>query len=270
MASINTNRETAGQFSDLKRRTFGVECEFIGLIPTKSPLDATQYTCEILQKKVTLPCKNKCAQGVHSWYLPVQDEASESKAPGTSAFSAWDVQKDISIHLSDGEYLAYRGAEEFTDVGQVELVSRVLNFDSPTPCARGQKYPCTGELFEWEWRDELQAIFGALREGFNRPGYRALINASTGLHVHLDNGSLGFPLDVVKDITGTFIALERCCDSIMPLSRIIGYYKQPLCGMNQKGLTYHPADHEHEFGHGYLESMTETMHRHIDGLITEQ
>ncbi|KAG9724872.1 hypothetical protein KCU73_g13314, partial [Aureobasidium melanogenum] len=220
MSNIEINDEAAGQFLNLKRRTFGIECEFIGLTPKNISQDATEYVCRVLQRKVTLKCKNKCEQVSHQWYLPVRDTVAQGKATTGSTFSAWEVQTDVSISLDDDEYQTYMSVADRTNVTQVELVSRILNLDGPTPCPRGQVYPCTGEPFAWEWRDELSTMFDALRAGFNRPGYRMLVNKSTGIHVHLGNGSFGFPVDIVKGILGGFVAFERLFDSIMPISRM--------------------------------------------------
>jgi hypothetical protein len=270
MSSIEFNNEAAGQFSNMKRRTFGIECEFIGLTPKNISQDATECACQILQRKVTLKCKNKCEQVTHQWYLPVRDTVAQGKATTGSTFSAWEVQTDVSISLDDDEYQTYMSVADRTNVTQVELVSRILNLDGPTPCPRGQVYPCTGEAFAWEWRAELQIIFDALRAGFNRPGYRMLVNKSTGIHVHLGNGSFGFPVDTVKSILGGFVAFERHFDSIMPVSRIIGRIQQPLYGMNLDGFTFVPSDHTLDFSHGYLESVSEAMSSHVDRLIEEQ
>ncbi|KAH0024168.1 alpha/beta-hydrolase, partial [Aureobasidium melanogenum] len=270
MPNIEINDEAAGQFSNLKRRTFGIECEFMGLTPKNISQDATEYACQMLQRKVTLKCKNKCEQVSHQWYLPVRDTVAQGKATTGSTFSAWEVQTDVSISLDDDEYQTYMSVADRTNVTQVELVSRILNLDGPTPCPRGQVYPCTGEPFAWEWRDELSMMFDALRAGFNRPGYRMLVNKSTGIHVHLGNGSFGFPVDTVKGILGGFVAFERCFDSIMPVSRIIGRTQQPLYGMNLDGFTFVSSDHTLDFSHGYLESVSEAMSSHVDRLIEEQ
>ncbi|KAG9843238.1 hypothetical protein KCU98_g6995, partial [Aureobasidium melanogenum] len=270
MSNIEINNEAAGQFSNLKRRTFGIECEFIGLTSKNICQDATEYACKTLQEKVTLLCKNKCEQGSHQWYLPVRDTVAQVKAITGSTFSSWEVQTDVSISLDDEEYQTYISVSDRTNVTQVELVSRILNLDEPTPCPRGQVYPCTGEIFTWEWRDELQTIFNALRAGFNRPGYRMLVNKSTGIHVHLGNGSFGFPVDTVKGILGGFVAFERCFDSIMPVSRIVGRTQQPLYGMDLDGFTFVPSDHTLDFSHGYLESVSEAMSSHVDRLIEDQ
>ena len=40
MSNIEINNEAAGQFSNLKRRTFGIECEFIGLTSKNISQDA--------------------------------------------------------------------------------------------------------------------------------------------------------------------------------------------------------------------------------------
>ncbi|KAH0370280.1 hypothetical protein KCU65_g2720, partial [Aureobasidium melanogenum] len=248
VSDLKIDNEAAGQSSELKRRTFGIECEFIGLTPKNITQDATEYACEILQQKVTLQCKNKCEQGSHQWYLPIRDTVAQD----------------------DDEYQTYTSVADRTNVTQVELVSRILNLGEPTPCPRGQIYPCFGEPFAWDWREELQTIFDALRAGFNRPGYHMLVNKSTGIHVHLGNGSFGFPVDVVKSIFGGFVAFERCFDSIMPVSRIVGSLQQPLYGMDLNGFTFVPSDHTLDFSHGYLESVSEAMSSHVDRLIEDQ
>ncbi|KEQ82406.1 hypothetical protein M438DRAFT_249755, partial [Aureobasidium pullulans EXF-150] len=217
--------------------TFGVELECIGFTPSSSPKSATQLCSEILQQKVLLPCKYKCERGVHEWHLPVREEVVAEKSISTSSFLAWEIQRDTSIRLNDQEQeavdrTAYNNgaaySEPDSEFEDIELVSRVLSFDQPTPCPRGQVYPCTKEPFEWQWREEIIAILEALQKGFSKPGYRIIVNGSTGLHVHLGHGPQGFRLDTVKGIVGGFVAFERCLDSIMPVNRILGHMDSKL------------------------------------------
>lgn len=239
MTSININDKATGLRTNVEHvdLTFGVELECIGFTPFSSPKSATQLCSEILQQKVLIPCKHKCERGVHEWYLPVREEVVAEKSISTSSFSAWEIQRDTSIRLNDQEQkavdrTAYNNGAAYSEPDSkfedIELVSRVLSFDQPTPCPRGQIYPCTKEPLEWQWREEIIAILEALQKGFSKPGYRIMVNGSTGLHVHLGHGPQGFRLDTVKGIVGGFVALERCLDSIMPINRIVGHMDSKL------------------------------------------
>lgn len=280
MTSININDKATGLRTNIENvdLTFGVELECIGFTPSSSPKSATQLCSEILQQKVLLPCKHKCERGVHEWYLPVREEVVAEKSISTSSFSAWEIQRDTSIRLNDQEQeavdrTAYNNgaaySEPDSEFEDIELVSRVLSFDQPTPCPRGQVYPCTKEPFEWQWREEIISILEALQKGFSKPGYRIMVNGSTGLHVHLGHGPQGFRLDTVKGIAGGFVALERCLDSIMPVNRILGHMDSKLLyGVYSDDLSTEALTHD--FSHQNLQAMSDAMCRHVNTLIDAQ
>lgn len=280
MTSININDKATGLRTNIENvdLTFGVELECIGFTPSSSSKSATQLCSEILQQKVLLPCKHKCERGVHEWYLPVREEVVAEKSISTSSFSAWEIQRDTSIRLNDQEQeavdrTAYNNgaaySEPDSEFEDIELVSRVLSFDQPTPCPRGQVYPCTKEPFEWQWREEIIAILEALQKGFSKPGYRIMVNGSTGLHVHLGHGPQGFRLDTVEGIVGGFVALERCLDSIMPVNRILGHMDSKLLyGVYSDDLSTEALTHD--FSHQNLQAMSDAMCRHVNTLIDAQ
>lgn len=280
MTSININDKATGLRTNIENvdLTFGVELECIGFTPSSSSKSATQLCSEILQQKVLLPCKYKCERGVHEWHLPVREEVVAEKSISTSSFSAWEIQRDTSIRLNDQEQeavdrTAYNNgaaySEPDSEFEDIELVSRVLSFDQPTPCPRGQVYPCTKEPFEWQWREEIIAILEALQKGFSKPGYRIMVNGSTGLHVHLGHGPQGFRLDTVEGIVGGFVALERCLDSIMPVNRILGHMDSKLLyGVYSDDLSTEALTHD--FSHQNLQAMSDAMCRHVNTLIDAQ
>ncbi|THV69734.1 hypothetical protein D6D28_05673 [Aureobasidium pullulans] len=280
MTSININDKATSLRTNIEHvdLTFGVELECIGFTPSSSPKSATQLCSEILQQKVLLPCKYKCERGVHEWHLPVREEVVAEKSISTSSFLAWEIQRDTSIRLNDQEQeavdrTAYNNgaaySEPDSEFEDIELVSRVLSFDQPTPCPRGQVYPCTKEPFEWQWREEIIAILEALQKGFSKPGYRIMVNGSTGLHVHLGHGPQGFRLDTVKGIVGGFVAFERCLDSIMPVNRILGHMDSKLLyGVYSDDLSTEALTHD--FSHQNLQAMSDAMCRHVNTLIDAQ
>ncbi|THX73502.1 hypothetical protein D6D04_08480 [Aureobasidium pullulans] len=256
MTSININDKATGLRTNIENvdLTFGVELECIGFTHSSSSKSATQLCSVILQQKVLLSCKHKCERGVHEWYLPVRKEVVAEKSISTSSFSVWEIQRDTSIRLNDQEQeavdrTAYNNgaaySEPDSEFEDIELVSRVLSFDQPTPCPR------------------------ALQKGFSKPGYRIMVNGSTGLHVHLGHGPQGFRLDTVEGIVGGFVALERCLDSIMPVNRILGHMDSKLLyGVYSDDLSTEALTHD--FSHQNLQAMSDAMCRHVNTLIDAQ
>lgn len=250
MSVSNINNTAAGQRATIKPNgiTFGIELEFGAFIPKEIyPEDdddnvelnrPEQYVRDCLtQTKVKLACnKPGCQNGEHEWRLPVTSEYIHS-------YNAWIVDRDCSITLDPNTELLM--ATPGSTSGNMELISRVLNFDRPTPCPFKQTYPCTGEVLEWEWHNELRLVLEVLQRAFDRPGYRVFVNRSTGLHIHIGHSNLGLPVPVVQGMAGAFTALERCFDNILPTSRINGDFKQsdlednePFPGLNTTGFSY--------------------------------
>ncbi|KAH0388116.1 hypothetical protein KCU92_g968, partial [Aureobasidium melanogenum] len=206
----------------LGKSTFGVELEFVVLVP-----DGYQYTghhavFEMLRERVTLPCPFNCEQGQHDLELPVDKYPPSFWAHHDSdnSYNTWVVTRDCSVRLTDDERNLYPDDSVFSDV---EMPSRILDFFNPSPCPHGQVWPCNGQPLMWNWRDEIAAIINTLKQKCIKPGFRVFTNETCGLHVHIGRDRFNFNLPTTKNIMGIFTALERCYDNLLTVDRIAGY-----------------------------------------------
>jgi hypothetical protein len=102
----------------------------------------------------------------------------------------------------------------------MEVVSRVMNFTKSTPCPLGQRYPCTGEPFEWNSQIEIFSVMHRIQEAFSGPGFCLANNKNTGLHIHFGNGEEKPPVRTSLGMFAVFTALERLFDSALNCSRM--------------------------------------------------
>ncbi|KAI4715961.1 hypothetical protein E4T48_07842 [Aureobasidium sp. EXF-10727] len=204
------------------KSTFGVELEFLALVPGDYNFEPHRAVYEFLQEKVSLPCPFNCQQTHHNFRLPVDAEtpAFWSHNPDENDYKTWIVTRDCSVKLTKTESPFCPNDSLVTDI---EFPSRILDFFNPSPCPFGQVWPCNGQPLMWEWRDEISVIINTLKERMTKPGYRVFCNDTCGMHVHIGRDKFGFNLDTTKNIMGIFTAFERCFDSIVTVNRIAGY-----------------------------------------------
>ncbi|KAK6005871.1 hypothetical protein QM012_007513 [Aureobasidium pullulans] len=199
----------AGQPSIMENMTFGIEFEFLCYTPrNKGP---RSHLSQALKKPVVLPC-TRCGQN-HSWMLPTEGVLDYFVAP----FTTWTLHRDTTVKPSDDEKAHVPEGSVFYNM---ELVSRTLNFSKSTPDPIGQRYPCNGELFEWDSYTEISTFMGRVHEAFSDDGFCCSNNKSTGLHIHFGNGKYQPPIKSSLGMFGVFAALERQFDQISPASRI--------------------------------------------------
>ncbi|THV65197.1 hypothetical protein D6D28_09283 [Aureobasidium pullulans] len=202
--------------------TLGVELEFVAVVPDQSEFTAHDTVWEVLRKPISLPCPYNCPQGHHELRLPIDNQPPSywQHRDDDNEYNTWVVGRDCSVRLSDDEKPFYPNESVSSDV---ELQCRILDFFNPTPCPHNQAWPCNGQPLTWNWGDEITTVINALKQGFNRPGFRVFANGTCGLHLHVGRHDLGFNLDTTKNIMGMFTALERCFDAILPVDRIGAY-----------------------------------------------
>jgi len=204
------------------KSTFGVELEFLAAVDDNHHCTPHHAVYEVLQEPVSVPCPFNCEEGEHILRLPVDDrppsfwEFNQNKNP----YNAWVVGRDCSVKLNADERQLLPDSHLISDI---EIPSRILDFNNPSPCPHGQFYPCNGEPLMWNWQDEISAIINTLKTKCNRPGWRVFVNGTCGLHVHIGREKFGFNLDTTKNVMAMFTAFERCFDAILPVDRICGY-----------------------------------------------
>lgn len=204
------------------KSTFGVELEFLVLVPGEYPYTAHHAVFEALNEKITLPCPFNCELGQHDFKLPVDNEPPSywNYHEADNDYRTWIVTRDCSVKLTDEEKRLY---PDDAVVSNVEIPSRILNFSIPSPCPHGQVWPCNGQPLMWYWRDEITAIINTLKQRLNKPGFRVFTTKTCGLHVHIGRRKSGFTLAIAKNIMGIFTAWERCFDTLLTVDRIAGY-----------------------------------------------
>jgi hypothetical protein len=203
------------------KSTFGVELEFLAVVSDNLNITPSYAVYQALQQPVSLACPFKCEQGRHDLRLPVDDETPSfwEYSASDNEFSTWIVTRDCSVRLTDDELQHLPNSHNFSDV---EMPSRILDFNNPSPCPHNQTWPCNGTPLMWDWRDEIAATINKL-QSCNQPGSRVFVNGTCGMHVHIGRETFGFNLDTTKNIMGMLTAFERCFDSLLPLDRISGY-----------------------------------------------
>ncbi|KAG9516515.1 hypothetical protein KCV07_g6823, partial [Aureobasidium melanogenum] len=168
MCSFIDTDYAAGQPSIMENMTFGIEFEFLCFTPRD--VSPKSHLSKVLEEPVVLPCA-RCTQS-HTWTLPVKSTL-DGFVP---AFSTWTMHRDNTVKPSDDEEVHIPEGSNFYSM---ELVSRVMNFSKPTPDPIGQRYPCTGELLEWDSETEISTFIQKVHEAFSGTGYCASTNKST-------------------------------------------------------------------------------------------
>jgi hypothetical protein len=226
MSEINNNTAAAGQRAE-SELTFGIELEFVAMVPKKIKMQyssAQNYLISYLSNaQVKLPCNQPgCEEKEHEFLLPMHGDCSYDE------YDYWKLATDTTICLGDHDLesnlvdCSYDG---------LELISRVQKFEGTSPCPTGQVYPCTKEPLQWTWQEELKVFLQVVHEAFSGPRFCAIVNKSTGFHVHLGHGDKGLPFEVAQGILGTMTALERSLDQLLTTHRISGSSSVLLPGM---------------------------------------
>ncbi|KAG9858590.1 hypothetical protein KCU98_g574, partial [Aureobasidium melanogenum] len=211
MCSFTATDHAAGQPSIMENMSFGIEFEFLCYTPRD--VSPKSHLSKVLKQPVVLPC-TRCTQSL-TWTLPVEGTLNGFVHP----FSTWTMHRDGIVKASADEKFHVPEGSNFYSM---ELVSRVMNFSKSTPDPIGQKYPCNGDLLEWDSQTEISTFLQKVHEAFSGTGYSSSTNKSTRLHIHFGNGKHQPSIKTSLGMFGVFAALERQFDQISPISRISG------------------------------------------------
>jgi hypothetical protein len=212
--------------------TSGIEPEVLAYTPRG--VDPVQHLSDALSKPVLLVCP-RCNKS-HPWKLPFKeflDEESLFQNP----YAGWHITDDLSVRPDKNELSHVPSDSTFFPM---EVVSRIMNCTKPTPCPLGQRYPCTGEPFEWNSQIEIFSVMQRMQEAFSGPGFCLANNRNTGLHIHFGNGERKPPVMTSFGRFGVFAALERLFDSVLTCSRmpLLPYKGHPDCGIYRPNAVY--------------------------------
>ena len=222
------------QPSILTNMTTGIELE--ALIYAPRGIDPVRHLSNALCKPVLLNC-SKCNKA-HPWRLPFNNLRDQRRyIEEKTWYAGWQITDDMSAQPDKDERIHVPKGSEFF---HLEVVSRIINFTKPTPCILGQKYPCTGEPFEWDAQTEIFSFMQRMQEAFSGPGFCIANNKNTGLHIHFGNGEEKPPVHTSLGMFGAFAALERLFDSILTCSRIpiLPFNGHPDCGLQRRSAVY--------------------------------
>lgn len=221
------------QLSFLTNLTSGIEIEVLSYGPRG--IDPDFHVADALCKPVLLEC-SKCSRS-HAWKLPYLGLVDTKNLPPGSTYTFWNTTYDDSAQPDRDELRLVPEGSEFYPL---EIVSRIMNFDKPTPCPLGQRYPCTGEVFEWDAQTEIFSVMQRVYEAFSGPGFCLAINRNTGLHIHFGHGKEKPPVHVTLGMFGIFAVLERHFDSMLTCSRvpILPFNGHPNCGIHRPSAVY--------------------------------
>jgi hypothetical protein len=228
----STNEQSTNEPSILTNMTSGIEIEVLAFTPLG--VDPAQHLSNALSKPVLLDC-SRCNNG-HPWNLPFIDLLDKSNL-AQGSYAGWQITDDMSVRPDKDEANHIPAGSIFFSM---EIVSRVMNFTKPTPCPLGQRYPCTGEPFEWNSQTEIFSIMQRIQEAFSGPGFCLANNKNTGLHIHYGNGKEKPPVRTSLGMFGVFTALERLFDSALTCSRmpLLPYQGHPDCGIYRPHAVY--------------------------------
>ena len=123
------------------------------------------------------------------------------KMYGVSNYLKWSIWEDPSIREEE-EGLGWVGSYHYFGL---EIISRILQ-----PNAEGLQ--------------EVVSVLGILRTQFN-----LITNRSTGLHVHVGNGTKGFPLPTLKNLAQLVTGFEHIIHSLHPDCRLEEREAARLC-----------------------------------------
>lgn len=139
-------------------------------------------------------------------------------------YSGWLVGHDGSVGLLPEEQKCIEECnlavdQEFYE-SAIEIRSRILNFNKPTPCPGQERHP-HDQAYDWHF--ELQYILTVLQTKFNNPdipNMRLLVNNSTGIHVHVGGQRVEDWTRISQSVTGLYAAFEPHIDGILSTPRI--------------------------------------------------
>lgn len=133
-------------------------------------------------------------------YLEREGVAVHGGLGGAQDYSVWVVSDDGSINpYVDGDDNIHSKVTR----SSVELISRVLQVGN-------------------EGFQEVRKVVGLIRAKFD-----VLVNRTTGLHVHVGNGSEGFNDQCIQNLAQLVTVFQHQIDSIHPDSRLEEYYAMP-------------------------------------------
>lgn len=214
--------------------TTGLELE--ALIFAPYGIDPVAHLSKALCKPVLLEC-SKCNEA-HPWRLPFNNLRDPRRyIKEKSWYAGWQITYDMSAQPDKDERIHVPEGSKFFCL---EIVSRIINFTKPTPCILGQKYPCSGEPFEWDAQTEIFSFMQRMQEAFSSPGFCLANNKNTGLHMHFGNGEEKPPVHLSLGMFGVFATLERLFDSMLTCSRIplLPFNGHPDCGLHRPSAVY--------------------------------
>ena len=213
--------------------TIGIELEFVLLCRSdrcQSYVDAG--ACDELEEAAQIIIWETLAQTIetdcliqgcdqkHGRRLPLKTLDARDSLDSRVTYSGWIVHDDITVELTLDEQILC-AEEEFMSFG-IEISSRIMNFNKPTPCPGPRGHHDDA----YDWRFEIGHVLELLDTTLNNPhcpDFRILVNSNCGFHVHVGGQHPEAWPHISRGITTLYTAFERHIDRVLPTYRIGSY-----------------------------------------------
>lgn len=212
--------------------TLGIEFEFmilesyekgkrLGLEGDALRAYGLSLASEALKNPVQFTCSS-CGEAQTST-LPLRVQAGASSKLD---HKYWNVVTDQSIKLKNHQNKDLR--ENDCDVFGVELTSRVLAINRDNETVKSMTD--AEHVHTVTYQEEITRVLNTMNKAFtsqtstngSRQARRLDINESCAFHVHIGNGTAGFPEQTIKNLLSICTAFERVIDGMHATSRIGG------------------------------------------------
>lgn len=210
--------------------TVGIELEFLLICPSevmRAFQKANQLRIREAPAKMVHDALKMGAAEIPLRPLQTTQQRGEALFHGTeedrdvrTRHSGWDVTTDGTVTLLPDEETT-PGTAGYGNY-DIELRSRIMNIDKPTPCTDAPAL---------EWRHEIERVIHVLNVTFNnpdKPGFPLLVNSTCGMHVHV-GGQRDWP-HVARGVMGLYTAFERQLDKVFNTYRINGWSAHEMYG----------------------------------------
>ncbi|KAI7553305.1 hypothetical protein KC331_g1329 [Hortaea werneckii] len=208
--------------------TLGIELEFVLAHVTTFPqvhresslggLLGVRAVRHMLQQPVTVRCAT-CNKRHKTKLTVILDEDCDED------YTGWIVTEDGSIRTKE-ETTRLKDKQGHVRFHKIEVVSRVLSAETNRDTRQSRDQP--EHTHSITFGEEISAVLGIINgmSGStikNVPGrFYPFVNSSCGLHVHVGNQQVGFPLQTVKNFLTVFALCERQIDMLNSAQRIGG------------------------------------------------
>lgn len=150
-----------------------------------------------------------------------------------SDHAVWNIVTDDTVKLDSNDQLHIW--KNKCSSYAAEVTSRVFYADQKI--LQGAKRETRqSHVHNYTYQEEIAGVLNALHRSFDTGrGKELTINKTCAFHVHIGNGSFGFPLQTVKNVLCIYVAFERLIDGMHTTTRI-GGSALAICALNSREI----------------------------------